>query len=104
MDAVFWLVLKLLDLYWWIVIISVVMSWLFAFNVINYSNPVVRSIANFVHEATEPVLGFVRRFMPNLGSIDISPIVVLLGLMALQILISNTIAPLFGVNTLRLAL
>ncbi len=97
MTAIFWLIDAALNLYWWIIIISVIMSWLFVFNVINAGNPFVNAIAKFVHDATEPVLGRIRRFMPNLGSIDISPIILLFGIMFLQIFLRTTIAPAFGV-------
>lgn len=97
MTAVFWLIDTVLNLYWWIIIISVVLSWLYAFNVVNPSNPFVRALGQFVHDITEPVLGRVRRFLPSLGSIDISPIVVLLGIVFFQIFLRTTIAPLFGV-------
>ncbi len=59
-------------------------SWLFAFNIVNGRNPVVAQIGNFLYQATEPALRPIRRFLPNLGTIDISPIVLLLGLMLLQ--------------------
>jgi len=97
MQAVFWLINAILSLYWWIIIISVVLSWLYAFNVVNPSNPFVRMVGQFVHDATEPLLSRIRRFMPNLGSIDISPILLLLGITFLQIFMRTTIAPAFGV-------
>ncbi len=97
MQAIFWVLNAVLDIYWWIVIISVVLSWLYAFNVVNPGNQFVRAVGNFVHEATEPLLGRIRRFMPNLGTLDISPIVLLLGIMFLQIFLRTTIAPAFGV-------
>ncbi len=71
-------ILALLDIYWWILIISAVMSWLIAFNVINtYSRPVAL-VGDFLYRATEPVLRPIRQFLPNLGGLDISPIIVLL--------------------------
>ncbi len=97
MQAVFWAINAVLDIYWWIVILSVVLSWLYAFNVVNPSNQFVRAVGQFVHEATEPLLSRIRRFMPNLGTIDISPIVLLLAITFLQILLRTSIAPAFGV-------
>ena len=97
MQAVFWALNAILDIYWWIIILSVVLSWLYAFNVVNPSKQFVRAIGQFVHEATEPLLGRIRRFMPNLGTIDISPIVLLLAVTFLQILLRTSIAPAFGV-------
>ena len=83
-----------LDIYWWILIASAVFSWLYAFNVINQRNQVVNSIGNFLFRATEPVLRPIRRFLPDLGGIDISPIVVLLIIFFLQQFLRTTIAPL----------
>ena len=98
MLAVFWLIDAVLDLYWWLVIVSVVLSWLYAFNVVNPGNQFVAMIGRFVHDLTEPVLSRIRRFMPNLGAVDISPIVLLLGITFVQILLHTTIAPAFGVR------
>jgi YggT family protein len=71
-------IIYLLHIYWWIIIISAVMSWLIAFNVINtYSRPVAM-IGDFLYRATEPALRPIRRFLPNLGGLDISPIILLL--------------------------
>jgi YggT family protein len=67
-----------IDIYWWIIIISAVMSWLIAFNVINTYNRTVAMIGDFLYRATEPALRPVRRFLPNLGGLDISPIILLL--------------------------
>ena len=97
MQAIFWAVNAILDIYWWIIILSVVLSWLYAFNVVNPGNQFVRAVGQFVNQATEPLLGPIRRFMPNLGSIDISPIVLLLAITFLQILLRTSIAPAFGV-------
>ena len=79
-----WLVLTALDLYMWIVIISVILSWLVAFNVVNTSNRFVYMVGDFTHRATEPALGRIRRFIPNLGGMDISPIVLILLIIFLQ--------------------
>ena len=97
MQAVFWALNAVLDIYWWIVILSVVLSWLYAFNVVNPGNPFVRAVGQFVHEATEPLLSRIRRFMPNLGTNDISPIMLLLVITFLQIFLRTSIAPAFGV-------
>ena len=91
MEAVFWLINAILNLYWWIVIASVVLSWLYAFSVVNPSNPFVRAVGQFVHDATEPLLSRIRRFLPNLGSIDLSPIVLLFAITFLQIFINTTV-------------
>ncbi|MFK5979905.1 MAG: YggT family protein [Rhizobiaceae bacterium] len=80
MRAILEVILLILDLYWWIVIASVIFSWLYAFNVINAGNPFVGSIGNFLHQATDPLLRRIRQIMPSLGSLDVSPIVLILGI------------------------
>lgn len=84
MRAILDVLLLVLDLYTWIVIASVIFSWLFAFNVVNSRNQFVAMVGQFLHQATEPVLRPIRRYMPNLGSIDISPIILLLIVFFLQ--------------------
>ena len=79
-----WLFDQLVNIVFWIIIIMVVMSWLIAFNVLNNSNHIVRQINYTLHRLTEPLLGPIRRLMPDLGGIDLSPLVLLLGLMFLQ--------------------
>ena len=72
------LVYHIIDLYTWVVIIGVVMSWLIHFNVINLSNQFVRMIYEVVIRLTEPLLAPIRRFMPDLGGVDISPVLLIL--------------------------
>ncbi|MEM6711582.1 MAG: YggT family protein [Pseudomonadota bacterium] len=87
MRAVLDVIMLGLNLYWWIIVISAIMSWLVAFNVINPRNEVVSTIGRAIYGLTEPALRPIRRFLPNLGGIDISPIVLLLGIYFLQQLI-----------------
>ena len=87
MNSLLWLVLTVIDLYIYVIIAMVVLSWLFAFNVINMNNQFVRQIHQVITGLTEPVLGRIRRFLPDLGGIDLSPVVLLLGLMFLKNLI-----------------
>ena len=70
----------LLGLYWWVVIISVVMSWLVQFNVINTQNRFVYMIGSAVNQMTEPVLRIIRRYIPSFGGIDFSPILLILAI------------------------
>jgi YggT family protein len=91
-SALIYLVDALFTLYFWIVIASVVLSWLIGFNVINPYNPAVKTIQSFCYHATEPALAPIRRFMPDLGGLDISPVVLLLGLEFTRILIIRTLA------------
>ncbi|MBC8036081.1 MAG: YggT family protein [Rhizobiales bacterium] len=78
------IILVILDIYFWIIIATVIMSWLIAFNVINGSNPYVRQVGYALRRLTEPLLGPIRRILPDLGGIDISPIVLLLALYFLR--------------------
>ena len=68
------------DLYIWIIIIGAIMSWLVAFNIINTTNQFVYMVIDFIYRITEPALRPIRRVIPNFGSVDISPIVLILGL------------------------
>ncbi len=78
-----------LNLYMWVVIISVILSWLVQFNVINTHNQFVSMVGEFLWRATEPVLRPIRRFVPSMGGFDISPIVLFLGIFFLQQVILN---------------
>lgn len=82
-----------LGIYWWFVIASAVFSWLYAFNVVNPSNQFVATIGNFLYRVTEPALRPIRRVMPDLGGIDLSPIVLLLIIFFVRQLLWTTIAP-----------
>lgn len=83
-----------LNLYTWIVIASAIISWLVAFNVVNGRNDVVRMVWDFLYKVTEPALRPIRKIMPNLGGIDISPIILLLGIFFLQSVIARYLRPL----------
>ena len=89
MNPFLWLILTIIDIYFWIILASVILSWLVAFNVVNRSNPYVRQIGQALEKLTEPLLRPIRRFLPDLGGIDISPIILLIGLQFLGILIDN---------------
>ena len=78
MISIFYLVLQILKLYSYVVIANVIVSWLIAFNVLNTQNRFVYAILEFSYKLTEPFLNKIRRFLPNLGSLDISPIILLL--------------------------
>ncbi len=83
-----------LDIYWWIIIASAIFSWLYAFNVVNPRNQFVGTVGNMLFRLTEPVLRPIRNLMPDLGGIDISPIVLLLLLFFLRQFLITTVAPL----------
>jgi YggT family protein len=74
----------IINILWWIIIVSAIFSWLFAFNVINTRNPFVNQVAGALYNMTEPLYRPIRRFMPNLGGVDLSPLVVLVILFFLQ--------------------
>ena len=84
---------NIVSLYIWVLIINAVISWLVAFNVLNTSNRFVYSLLDVSYKLTDPPLNLVRRFLPNLGSIDISPIVLILALMFLRNLVFEMLAP-----------
>jgi len=77
MIAIFYLVLQLLKLYYYVVLANVVISWLVSFNILNTQNRFVYSILEMTYRLTEPMLNRIRRFLPNLGSLDISPVILL---------------------------
>ena len=83
------LVYDILDIYSAIIIASAIMSWLVAFGVVNVRNQFIRVIVDFLYRITEPVLRPIRRLLPNLGGIDISPVVALLLIIVIQHLIAN---------------
>ena len=93
MIAIFYLALQILKLYSYVVIANVVISWLVAFNVLNTQNRFVYSILEVTYRLTNPALNKIRSFLPNLGSIDISPIILILGLMFLRNFVFEMFAP-----------
>ena len=93
MIAIFYLILQILKLYSYIVIANVIISWLVAFNVLNTSNRFVYSILDFTYRLTDPILNKIRRFLPNLGAFDISPIVLLLLIWFIEMCMKLYVAP-----------
>jgi YggT family protein len=84
---------NIVGFYIWILIINAVISWLVAFNVLNTSNRFVYSLLDVSYKLTNPPLNLIRRYLPNLGSIDISPVVLILGLMFVRNLVFEMFAP-----------
>jgi len=82
--ALIQIVLILLNVLWWIIIIQAVMSWLIAFNVINTHNEFVRSVMIALDRLTTPLYRPIRRVLPDLGALDLAPMVILLGIIILQ--------------------
>ena len=95
MNALFWLINQVIGLYITLVIIQVVLSWLVAFNVVNTSNRFVYLVGDFLYRVTEPALKPVRRILPAMGGIDLSPVVLILLLYFLQIFVQRDIMPMF---------
>ncbi len=87
MRSLLWLIDTVITLYVYILIASAILSWLVAFNVVNERNPIVAQIGDFLYRVTEPALRPIRRILPNLGGIDISPIILILGLFFLRNLV-----------------
>ncbi|NWJ23306.1 YggT family protein [Rhizobium sp. RM] len=82
-----------LNLFVWVLIASAIFSWLYAFNVINSRNQFVNAIGSFLYNITEPVLRPIRRILPNLGGIDISPVILLLIIFFIRSFMWNTLYP-----------
>ncbi|KGF67537.1 membrane protein [Hoeflea sp. BAL378] len=95
MIAVFATIDMVLGLYTWIIIASAIFSWLYAFNVVNSNNRFVGMIGEFLYKATEPALRPIRRIIPDLGGLDISPIVLLIAIFFLRTFIRTSIMPIF---------
>ena len=93
MIAIFYLALQILKLYSYVVIANVVVSWLIAFNILNTQNRFVYSILEFSYRLTDPILNKIRSFLPNLGSLDISPIILLLLIWFIEMCMKLYIAP-----------
>jgi len=82
-------IIILLNVLWWIIIVQAILSWLIAFNVVNMSSQFVRSIVTALDRLTAPLYRPIRRFLPDFGGIDFSPLVVLLLIMVLQKLLAG---------------
>ena len=94
MIAIFYfIVMTFLKLYWWVVIANVIISWLIAFNVLNTSNAFVYNVLDFTYRLTEPLLFYIRRFLPSLGAFDISPIILLLLIWFVEVCMKLYLAP-----------
>lgn len=93
MHAVLEVLLKVLELYIYVIIAAAIFSWLVAFNVVNRYSDVVRSIGNFLTALTEPLLRPIRERLPNLGGIDISPIILILLIVLLERIIEDYVYP-----------
>ena len=93
MNSVLSLFNDIVNLYIWILVINAILSWLVAFNILNTGNRFVYSVLEVSYKLTNPALNLIRRYLPNLGSIDISPVILILGLMFLRNFVFEMFAP-----------
>ena len=93
MRALLDIILLVLHLYSYVIIAAAILSWLLAFDVVNFRNDLVRSVWNFINALTEPLLRPIRSILPNLGGIDVSPIILLLLLFLVEDIIQRYVYP-----------
>ena len=93
MKSIFILLDSVITIYIWIVIINAVLSWLVAFNILNTQNRFVFSVLDATYKLTDPALNKIRRFLPTFGSVDLSPVVLILFLMFIRNLVFEIFAP-----------
>ena len=93
MKSIFVLLDSVITIYIWIVIINAVLSWLVAFNILNTQNRFVFSVLDATYKLTDPALNKIRRFLPTFGSVDLSPVVLILFLMFIRNLVIEIFAP-----------
>jgi len=84
MDLLIILIIRVLDIYLWLIIVGITASWLVSFNVLNLNNKWVRQIYNIVNNAIEPPMALVRKHIPSAGGLDFSPMVVIFGIYIVQ--------------------
>ena len=93
MKSIFILLDSVITIYLWIIIINAILSWLVAFNILNTQNRFVFFVLDTTYKLTDPALNKIRRFIPTFGSIDISPVILILFLMFLRNIIFEVFAP-----------
>lgn len=93
MRALLDVILLALDLYWWVIVAAAIFSWLYAFNVVNPRSQAVATVGRTLYQLTEPALRPIRRFVPSFGGLDISPVLLLLGIFLVERLIVYYVYP-----------
>ena len=93
MKSIFILLDSIITIYLWIIIVNAVLSWLVAFNILNTQNRFVFSVLDATYKMTDPALNKIRNFIPTFGSIDVSPVILILALMFLRNLLFEIFAP-----------
>lgn len=92
MTSLFQILLMVLGVVRFVIIVHFIMSWLISFQVLNLRQPIVAQIWDGLNRLLEPIYGPIRRFLPNMGGLDLSPLVALLGVYALEIILRNNAA------------
>ena len=92
MTSIFQILLLILDVVWFVMLAHIIMSWLINFQVLNLNQDLVRSIWFGLNRLLEPIYGPIRRILPDLGGIDLAPLVGLLAVYAIRIVLMNNIA------------
>ncbi len=87
-----------LDIYYWMILIQIIMSWLINFNIINTHQQLVGTVVEFLYQITTPFYSKIRRFLPVFGNVDLTPLACLLIIHFAKMLLISTIAPLLGVK------
>jgi YggT family protein len=93
MRALFIVVDLALTLYFWVIVVSAIFSWLYAFGVVNPRNQAVSVVGRALYQLTEPALRPIRRYVPNFGGLDISPVILILIIILIQLIIRMYIIP-----------
>jgi YggT family protein len=89
MQSLYEILMLIIDVVWFIMIAHIIMSWLISFQVLNLHQPIVGQIWQGLNRLLEPIYTPIRRFLPNMGAIDIAPLVAFIGLIAIQIILQN---------------
>jgi YggT family protein len=93
MKPIVYVLIQIISLYRYILIIAAIFSWLIAFNVVNTRNQFISAVAEFLYRITEPLLGPIRRRLPNFGGLDISPIILFFLLLLIEIYLTDYVYP-----------
>ncbi len=95
MTSLFQILMLILDVIWFILVVHIIMSWLINFQVLNLRQPIVYQIWEGINRLLEPIYGRIRAFLPDLGGIDLAPLIALIGVYALRIILINNAAALY---------
>ncbi|MEN9061344.1 YggT family protein [Ponticoccus litoralis] len=96
MQSLFQIIMLILDVVWFIIIAHVIMSWLINFRVLNLRQPLVAQIWDGLNRLLEPIYSKIRQILPQMGGLDLAPLIALLGLLAIRIVLQNNAGLFFG--------